>query len=138
MRDARTTAEASAQPMISDVRRIVDRHLEAYGEPDAARRESLISEVWAVDGELIDPPFEGSGRAGINELAAALQSNYPGHTFRRTTGIDHHHSFARYEWELVDPNGGVALSGLDIAEIGDDGLLRRVVGFIGPISSDEV
>ena len=69
-------------------------------------------------------------------MAAALQTQFPGHTFRRTSTIDAHHGFARYEWELVAPDGAVALAGLDVAEVGDDGRLRRVVGFLGPIPAD--
>ncbi|MGH9243126.1 MAG: hypothetical protein ACRD29_02170 [Acidimicrobiales bacterium] len=49
----------------------------------------------------------------------------------RSSAVDEHHTFARYEWEMVAPDGSVALSGLDVAEVGDDGLLRRVVGSWG-------
>lgn len=122
---------------MTDLRSTIDTYLDAYGEPDAMRRTDLVNQVWAEDGHLIDPPLDGSGRAGISEMAAAVQSHYPGHTFRRTSGIDEHHSFARYEWELVAPDGTTALTGLDVAEIGDDGLIRRVVGFLGPIPSRE-
>lgn len=70
-------------------------------------------------------------------MAAAVQVHYPGHTFRRTSGIDAHQSFARYHWELVAPDGTTKLEGLDIAEIDDDGLIRQVVGFLGPIPARE-
>jgi len=122
---------------MTDLRSTIDTYLDAYGEPDAARRGDLVTQVWAEDGHLIDPPLDGTGRTGISEMAAAVQSHYPDHTFRRTSGIDEHHSFARYEWELVGPDGAAALSGLDVAEIGDDGLIRRVVGFLGPVPPRE-
>ena len=117
----------------SDLTSTIDGYLQAYSETDDARREELVAQVWAEDGQLLDPPLVGTGRAAISEMAAAVQAHYAGHSFRRTSGIDAHHSFARYEWELVAPGGGTALAGLDVAEIGDDGLLRRVVGFLGPI-----
>lgn len=116
-----------------DVQRTVDTHLEAYSECEAARRAELIAQVWAEQGQLIDPPIEGSGHAGISDVAAAVQAKFPDHTFRRTTGIDEHHGFARYGWELVSSAGTVALTGLDIAEIEADGRLRRVIGFLGDI-----
>ena len=121
---------------MADLTATIDTHLAAYGEPDADRRLDLINQVWAEDGALIDPPIDAASRTGISEMAAAVQSHYPGHAFRRTSGIDEHHSFARYEWELVGPDGAVALAGIDIAEVGDDGLLRRVVGFLGPIPQE--
>ncbi len=120
-----------------DLHTTIDAHLDAYGEPDGERRAALIAQVWADHGQLIDPPIDGTGHTGISDVAAAVQSKFPGHTFRRTTGIDAHHSFARYAWELVSPEGAVALAGLDIAEIGDDGQLRRIVGFLGDIPTKE-
>lgn len=83
------------------------------------------------------PPLVGHGLTGISEMAATVQGHYAGHTFQRTSGIDAHHGFARYEWQLVDPAGTIALTGLDVAELGDDGRLRRVVGFLGPIPAGE-
>ncbi len=111
----------------------IDAYLDAYGESDAARRDQLVGRVWSVAGELVDPPLVGTGRAGISQAAATVQAHYPGHRFRRTSGIDAHHAFARYQWELVGPDGTVAVAGLDVAELSDDGLLRRVVGFLGPL-----
>ena len=122
---------------MTDLQSTIDTYLDAYGEPDVDRRAKLVDEVWAEDGALIDPPLDATGRAGISDMAGAVQASYAGHTFRRTSGIDHHHGFARYEWELVSPDGTTALSGLDLAEIGDDGLIRRVVGFLGPIPTKE-
>jgi len=121
---------------VSDLSSTIDTHLAAYAEPDPARRDQLISGAWAEDGELIDPPIDGRGHAGISEAAATLQSHYPGHTFRRTTGIDEHHAFARYEWELVGPDGAVAVAGLDVAEVDDTGRLCRIVGFLGPLPAE--
>ncbi|CAN5734788.1 hypothetical protein BH20ACT2_BH20ACT2_22490 [soil metagenome] len=122
---------------MTDLQSTIDTYLDAYGEGDADRRDQLVSQAWAEDGQLIDPPLDGAGRAGISEMAAAVQTHYPEHAFRRTSGIDEHHSFARYEWELVAPDGTIALTGLDVAELGDDGLLRRVVGFLGPLPERE-
>ncbi len=121
----------------TDLTATVDRHLEAYGEADPARRDALVAQVWEDDGQLIDPPLVGEGLAGISEMAATVQGHYAGHTFRRTSGIDAHHGFARYDWQLVGPDGAVALTGLDVAELGDHGRLRRVVGFLGSIPAGD-
>ena len=122
---------------MTDLELSIDTYLEAYGEADAARRDELVGRVWAVDGCLIDPPLDAAGRTAISEMAATVQSHYPGHRFRRSTGVDEHHGFARYEWDLVGPDGRVALTGLDVAEIGSDGLIRRIVGFLGPVPTKE-
>ena len=117
---------------MTDITTTVDTHLEAYAETDPARRADLIAQVWQPDGELIDPPLEGKGHDGIAEMASAVLEHFPGHTFRRTSAIDEHHGFVRYGWELVGPDGTVAIAGVDVAQL-DDGRLRRVTGFFGEL-----
>ena len=122
---------------MSDPTATIDTYLEAYGEADAARRDQLIRQVWTADGQLIDPPIDGRGHAGIGDVAAAVQGQFPGHRFRRSTGVDAHHGFARYGWELVGADGSVSLGGVDVAELDDDGKLVRVVGFLGDLPALE-
>src|SRR3712207_1006100 len=112
----------------------IDRHLTAYGEPDAALRAGLIAEAWAEDGRLVDPPATGEGHDGISALAGAVQQQFPGHRFRRTSDVDAHNDAARYAWELVGPDGTVAVSGIDVAEVAPDGRLRRITGFFGELA----
>jgi len=109
---------------------LIDRHLQAYGEPDPARRAALAATVWAPESHLADPPFEGRGIDGIAALTDLVLGHYPGHTFRRSTLVDEHHGVARYGWELVAPDGTVAVAGTDIADV-VDGRLVRVIGFFG-------
>jgi hypothetical protein len=116
-----------------DTTTLIDTYLDAYGEPDRARRDALIAGVFSADGTLVDPPLTGDGHRGISDMAEAVQSQFAGHRFRRTSGVDEHHGFARYGWELVGPDGAVAVGGLDVAQLDADGRLRRVVGFFGPL-----
>lgn len=110
---------------------LVDRHLAAYGDTDAARRAGAIRAIWSAEGRLVDPPLEAVGHAGISDQAATLQSQFPGHRFERTTAIDAHHQSLRYGWRLVSPAGASVLEGIDIADLDVDGRLSRVVGFFG-------
>lgn len=123
--------DTTTDPTTAD---LVDTHLLAYAEPDAARRGELLARVWADDGQLLDPPFEGTGREAIAALTDAVLEHFPGHAFRRTTAIDEHHGIARYGWELVAPDGTVAVAGTDVAEV-RDGRLVRIVGFFGELAA---
>ena len=116
---------------MNDITETVDRYLSAWNEPDPARRAELIDAVWAEDGRLIDPPLTGEGHEGIAAMADALQQQFPGHRFRRTSGVDIHHDNLRFAWELVSPDGEVVLAGLDTGELAPDGRLRRITGFFG-------
>lgn len=129
-----TTSDHTVQPATdlaaASTTELIDLHLEAYGEPDPARRAALVAQVWAADGVLADPPFDATGRDGIADLTTIVLEHFPGHIFRRTTAVDEHHGIARYGWELIGPDGSVAVSGLDVADI-NDGRLQRVIGFFG-------
>ena len=110
-----------------------DTVLAAWNEPDHDRRAQLIREIWATDGRLVDPPMAAEGHQAISDMASALQQQFAGHRFRRASAVDGHHGHFRYAWELVGPDGSVALSGVDVGEVGDDGRLRRITGFFGEL-----
>jgi hypothetical protein len=121
---------------MSDLSATIDTYLDAWNETDPDRRSTLIEQVWAPDGRLIDPPLAAEGHTGISEMAATMHEHFPGHTFRRASGIDAHHDQVRFAWELVGPDGTVALTGLDTGEVADDGRLRRIAGFFGDLPGD--
>ena len=122
---------------MTDVTTRVDAYLSAYGEPDPNRRAELIEQAWTPEGRLVDPPLTGEGHQGISDMAAALQQQFAGHRFRRVSDVDAHHEHLRFAWELVGPGDEVALTGLDIGELAEDGRLRRVVGFFGDVRMHE-
>jgi hypothetical protein len=111
--------------------RLVDSHLAAYAEPDAARRMALLEGSWSQEGRLVDPPFEARGHQGISDQAATLLGQFPGHRFVRTTAIDSHHEVLRYGWRLVSPAGAAVVEGIDVVDLDVDGRISRVVGFFG-------
>jgi hypothetical protein len=118
---------------MTDVATTVDAYLSAYNETDEAARLALLADAFAADGRLIDPPLTGEGRRGISDMMGAVHQQFPGHTFRRSSGIDEHHGLLRYEWELVGPDGGVVLAGMDVGELDSSSQLVQVAGFFGPL-----
>ncbi len=122
---------------MSDLETLVDTYLAAWNETDPTRRAALVERAWATDGRLIDPPLTAEGHAGISDMAAALHAQFPGHVFRRASGIDTHHEQLRFAWELVAPDGTVALAGVDVGELAADGRLARVTGFFGDLPARE-
>ncbi len=111
---------------------MIDTYLAAYGETDSNRRRQLIEECFAPDATLADPPLDAAGHDGLDELFAAVQGQFAGHTFRRTSGVDEHHASARYDWELVAADGAVAVVGTDFVRFSPAGTIASVVGFFGP------
>jgi hypothetical protein len=123
---------------MSDLSTTIDQYLDAWNETDAARRADLIAAVWADDGALVDPPLDGHGHAGIDAMASALQAQFPGHRFRRASGVDAHHEQFRFAWELVAPDGAPVLAGVDVGALAPDGRLQRITGFFGELPAKEV
>jgi hypothetical protein len=132
-----TTSSTTTDTTITDtpaVEDLVDAHLAAYCEPDAARRAARVAASWDPQGRLVDPPMEATGHDAIAALTDVVLQHYPAHTFRRTTAVDQHHEFARYGWELVAPDGTVAVNGVDVVRVGADGRLAGIVGFFGDLA----
>ena len=120
---------------ITSITNTIDSHLEAYASADVDRRNTLVATSWNTDCELVDPPLAGRGHAEISGLADVVLTHYAGHRFERTTAVDSHHAFARYGWNLVGPDGTVAVTGTDFVEFDEAGKLLRVVGFFGPLET---
>ena len=118
---------------MSELNALIDAHLAAYADPDASRRAAAVQRIWAAGGQLIDPPAAAIGHAQISQQADQLLAQFPGHRFVRSSGIDSHHGFARYGWQLLGPSGAVVLEGIDIAQLDPEGRLARVTGFFGPL-----
>jgi hypothetical protein len=111
----------------------IDNYLDAWNETETDSRYKLIQHVWTVDGRLVDPPLAAHGHREISDMAAALQAQFPDHRFRRSSEVDEHHGHFRFAWELVAPDGTVAITGLDVGELAENGRIARITGFFGDL-----
>ena len=119
----------------TDITATVDAYLSAWNERDPQRRAELIRRAWSEQGRLIDPPLAAEGHEAISDMASAMHEHYAGHGFRRASDVDAHHDQLRFAWELVGPDGTVALRGLDVGELAADGRLLRMTGFFGELAA---
>ncbi len=122
---------------MSDVAATVDTYLAMWNETDPERRAALIAEAWAPDARYADPMLEAEGYERLSELVAGVHAQLPGHRFRRTSGIDEHHGLVRFAWELATPDGAVAVAGLDVGVLAEDGRLRQIMGFFGELPTEQ-
>lgn len=133
MTDTTTTTTTEAIDATNEVAALVDAHLAAFSAPDAATRRQLIETAWAPTGHFADPLFAATGHDEIDALAASVPGLYPDHVFTRTSAIDLHHDHARYAFAFTAPDGTVVIDGVEVAQVGEDGRLVRVIGFFGPV-----
>ncbi|MFG2057201.1 hypothetical protein ACGFI9_24600 [Micromonospora sp. NPDC048930] len=129
-----------------DLRKLTDRYVAVWNEPDPEQRRAAIRELWTADAvHVLQPPQE------IREIAAGLGFDRPvlearGHdalevrvarayqefvapgdfVFRSRDDADRLHDVVKFHWEMVPrAGGGVAGVGLEILLLGPDG---RIVG----------
>jgi hypothetical protein len=118
---------------MSDVTKTVDTYLAMWNEPDTARRVKYIEQAWVSDCRYVDPQLEAEGPVALNDMVAAVHGRFPGHRFRRVSGVDNHHGELRFAWELVAPDGSIVVAGIDVGELAADGRLQRITGFFGEL-----
>jgi len=107
---------------------LIDRYFAAWNATDAAERRALIAETYAEQARYLDPLLQGEGRDGIDAMIASVHARFPGHRFRRTSGVDAHNDRARFSWELAPESGAPVVGGTDFVVIAD-GRLQAVTGF---------
>lgn len=117
----------------TDVTSLVDTYIASLNEQDDAARHKLVEQSWTPDAHYLDPLQDETGHAGVGAIAPRVEQHYPGHRFRRTTAVDAHHDQLRFGWEMVGPDGTVAIAGIDVGRLADDGRLRSIVGFFGEL-----
>jgi hypothetical protein len=138
-RSANLVVEAHHSPKeddMADAKEIVDTYLAMWNETDPARRAALIANAWTGDGHYVDPALEASGHEALGDMVAGVHTRFPGHRFRRVSGVDVHHDQLRFGWELAAPDGAVVVAGLDVGGLAPDGRLRRITGFFGELPKE--
>ena len=115
---------------MSDFTELAQKYIAMWNETDPAARRALISEIWAEDGQYIDPLAAVAGHDQIDALVTGAQAQFPGMTFRLASAVDAHHDQARFTWELGPDGAEAPVAGFDVAQRGGDGRLALVLGFL--------
>jgi SnoaL-like domain len=116
----------------TDVKTLVARYIEMWNEPDPEARGALVRQTLTEQATYVDPMASSVGATEISALIGAVQNQFPGFRFTLHSGPDEHHSYVRFSWALGQDAATPTAIGTDIAELGDDGRMRSVVGFLEP------
>ena len=116
---------------MTDVNQIVLRYIAAWNERDAGKRREIVATTWTDDGTYIDASRHGEGHDSIADMIGAAQDHFPGYQLCLASGIEAHNSHVRFSWETVgSAQTPLRLAGTDFANLGKDGRLKSVVGFV--------
>jgi len=118
--------------------RFLGRYMAMWHEPDAARRQALVQELWAGDAENITRNFTARGMEAIVARVAKAHDEWvarQGFIFRPAGHADGHNHLIRFTWEMVPGVGGPAQArGLDVFVLGEDGRIRSLYQFAEPLA----
>ena len=112
---------------------IVNVYVAAWNEPDEGKRRQLLERAWTDEGTYTDPQSSAAGRDALVALIGAFRQRFQGARTELRSTVDEHHGLLRFAWSIVGP-GGPVMEGMDFGELAEDGRLRRIVGFFGPLS----
>src|SRR5947199_6692217 len=116
---------------MSDFTAVAHDYLAAWNEDDAAKRSVRVRELWAEDGDYVDPQASVRGHAEIDALLTAARAQFAGFEFRLTGDVDGHHDRLRFTWELFPPNASESIvEGFDVVTLAEDGRISSVSGFL--------
>lgn len=114
----------------------IDRYCEAWSNPEPAARAAALAEVWAEGGRYTDPRTDARGAEALLDHIAGVLAQRPGARVVRTSVVQQHHGFVRFAWQVIETDGTRLPEGLDIATVGDDGLITQIIGFFGALPSE--
>jgi hypothetical protein len=115
------------------MRDLIEGYLACWNETDSAARRELIAKTWDDDASYVDPLVDAHGHDAIDAAIAATQAQFPGHVFTLAGPVDTHHGVARFSWGLGRVDDDPLVLGSDVASVGGDGRLARVVGFLDKV-----
>ncbi|MFI6901385.1 nuclear transport factor 2 family protein [Nonomuraea sp. NPDC050394] len=118
---------------MSDINELVERYLATWNQTDAEARRAELAEVFADDAVYTDPLVSVRGRDGLDATIAAVQSQFGGLVFSLAGAVDAHHDIARFTWHLGPEGAEPPAIGFDVAVIGEDGRIARVLGFLDKV-----
>jgi hypothetical protein len=108
-------------------------YFSAWNELDAEQRRGMLEESVTGNVELVDPMGRWQGIDALVERIGRYQASAPGTAVVPAGGVDAHNNVARYRWRIVDREGREFMEGLDVAERAEDGRLKRILMFHGPL-----
>ncbi|MFD9737267.1 nuclear transport factor 2 family protein [Umezawaea sp. NPDC059074] len=118
----------------------VKQYAHAWGLVGEDSIRAALVECWAEDGSYVDPTTDPVvGADGLARHIAGFQEQFPGASLAPTSGLDGHHLVGRFSWVMSSPSPivvdevplGHSIPGQDFVEFGEDGKIRRIVGFFG-------
>lgn len=122
--------------MPSPVEIAVRTYVRASNERDPALRAELIEACFAEHGRMVTRSREICGRAALIEAMAGFLADPRLLRVRVTSAIDARGTTFRYR-AVAELDDGTSAEAFDAGEIDEDGRIRLILTFAGPLAESE-
>lgn len=112
---------------------VIEAYMAAWNEKDEDRRRVLLARAWADGATYTDPMAHAAGVEELVSLISQFQGQMAGASIVQTTGVDEHHGRLRFGWAMKGPDGSTRMEGIDVGELAEDGRIKSITGFFGPL-----
>lgn len=99
----------------------------AFAEHEPVRRIELLALAMTPDAEIWGPKRVFAGYAEISGKIEGFHKNWPGCRLVLASGINSFNSAGRFAVAIVAADGQVLANGQSVAELAQDGRIRRVL-----------
>jgi hypothetical protein len=107
------------------IRSLLTRNLqEVFGEPDAARRQAAIADLFTEDVVFADPHGHHIGHAALDRQVAELLGRSPGWVFQVTGPVQAVQDAGRLSWGFGPPGEPPRVTGLDVIVMRENKIAR--------------
>jgi SnoaL-like domain len=116
---------------MNDLHTVVEEYFAMWNADDPDERLDHARRAFTADARYVDPVADVSGPEGAAAMVGGLRATHPGYAVRRASDLDGHHDVVRFGWEILDGDGELYLSGIDVCSLAVDGRIRLLAGFFG-------
>jgi hypothetical protein len=112
---------------------LMQAHLDrVFNERNGGRRMEALKELYTNNATLFEPHAAVTGHTAISAAVDALQASLPPDFVFAAAGIAvGHNGLARLHWRAGPPNGPVAVTGTDVAQV-ENGRIKALYVFVDP------
>lgn len=114
---------------------LIAGYCDAWNEAEPAKRAAMLQAVWAAGGVYTDPTVQANGVGELVTHIGRVLARSPDSRIVRTSKVDSHHGLLRFTFARIAATGETMREGIDFGEVSEDGRLRRITGFFGPLAA---
>jgi hypothetical protein len=121
---------------MSDYPKTFDHMLAAWNEREPAKVRGHLEQALHPEVHFVDPSNDITGVDAFEAMVHEFRAKFPDAVCSRASGVDGHHRLYRYEW-AIHRGDTLLIPGFDVVEADEAGRVTRVLGFFGPLPSQD-